>query len=139
MDHRIRPNKSCSLTVLIRSNCRDQYRTCSTNTDTKNDWKCTCKGEDSGYGKSLQHTNCCRCTLKHCGKCNTYQDTCNWVGKHCQHINEYRTFTKRRNCSTHHLHTIHQNGKAQHNVSNISVYRSLTDHTKHDTNYSNYC
>ena len=23
--------------------------------------------------------------------------------------------------------------------SNISVYRSLTDHTKHDTDYSNYC
>ena len=50
MDHKIRPNKSfskytksCSLTVLIRSNCRDQYRTCSTNTDTKNNWNALAK------------------------------------------------------------------------------------------------
>ena len=131
--------KGSSFTILVGSNCGDQYWTGSSNADTKNDRKCTCKGKDSGYGKCLEHTDGSGCTLEHCGKRNTYQDTCNGVGKHCQHIDKYRTLTQRRNSSTHHLHSIHQNGKAQHNISDISVYGSLTECTKNNTDHSYDC
>ena len=65
-------DECCSLTVLICTDRRDQYRTGCADTDTKYDRECTCKGQDTCYGKSLQHTDCRRCTLKHSGEQDTY-------------------------------------------------------------------
>ena len=42
-------NKSCTLTVFIRTDRRDQDWTCSTYTDTKNDRECTGKCQDTSH------------------------------------------------------------------------------------------
>ncbi len=67
---------------------------------------------------------------------DTYENTCHRVGKHSQHLDEHRIFTQRRYRSTHHLHTCHQNGKTKHDISNILMYGTLTEHTENNTNYS---
>ena len=43
----------------------------------------------------LQHTDCCRCTLKHCCKCDTYQNTNQRIGKHGQDAGEFRDICQR--------------------------------------------
>jgi len=112
-------HKSSSLTVLICTNRRNKDRTCSTDTNTKNDWKRTCKCQDSGYRQRLKYTDCCRCALQYRGKCNTNQDTCDRIGKHSQHLDKYRALTQWGYRTTHHLHTCHQDCKTKHDISYI--------------------
>ena len=111
--------KSSSFTIFIGSNRRNQDRTCSTDTDTKNDRERTCKRQDTGYRQSLKHTDRCRCTLQYRSKSNTYKNTCDRIGKHSQHLDEHRTLTQWRYRTTHHLHTCHQDCKTKHDISHV--------------------
>ena len=123
MDHRIRPNKSFSKYTRLFSyssyslQLQRSVPDMRFNTDTKDNWKCTCKGKFRFWKEPAAHQLFTGCTPEHCGDTNaTTKNTCRWVGKLV--IISINTGLSQKSFLLIHLHTIHQNSKAQHNVSN---------------------
>ena len=105
---------------------------------THDNGKCRAVGDHAGQRQCLQDTNRGRGTLDNGGEHGTHQNTQQRILELGEQIGKAGHILQGFHSIRHHIHAIHQNGKAQQDGTQILLLLGLSHHVQQDTDHGQH-